>query len=315
MRKLITILVPAYNEEEVLNTFHSEVSKQATLLPEYEFELLFVNDGSKDNTLGVLKNLKEKDKRVSILSLSRNFGKEIAMAAGLDHVKGDAVIIMDADLQDPPELIPTLIAKWEEGYDDVYAQRISRRGETIVKKSTSYLFYRLLSRLSRVEIQKDTGDFRLLSRKAIEALKKYRETTRYTKGLFSLIGMKKTSVPFHRLPRVAGKTKWNYFGLIGLAIEGITSFTTAPLRVSTYLGVFFAFVAFIYMIIIIAKTILYGDPVQGYPSMISVVLFLGGLQLFSLGILGEYIGRIFLETKKRPLYIIDNYESFEKKEV
>ena len=308
MQKIITILVPAYNEEEVLDTFYKKVLKEISLLKKYKFELLFIDDGSRDMTLNVLKRLKSNDDRISILSLSRNYGKEIAMAAGLDHVQGDAVIIIDADCQDPPELIPSLIRKWAEGYDDVYAQRISREGETFIKKITSYIFYRILSKISRVEIQKDTGDFMLLSRKAIESLKRYRETTRYTKGLFSLIGLKKVSVPFHRSKRVAGKTKWNYFSLIGLAIEGITSFTTAPLRISTFLGVFFAVFAFVYLIIIVAKTILFGEPVRGYPSTISIILFLGGCQLFSLGVLGEYIGRIFLETKRRPLYTIDEYE-------
>ncbi|MCG8697979.1 MAG: glycosyltransferase family 2 protein, partial [Bacteroidales bacterium] len=281
MSKLITILVPAYNEESVLPMFYKRLTEVINKLP-YRFEILFVNDGSKDKTIDILHELREKDKRISFVSLSRNYGKEIAMAAGFDHTKGDALVVIDADLQDPPELIEQMIKKWEEGYDDVYAQRISRQGETWLKKVTSKMFYRLLGKLTRVEIQRDTGDFRLLSRRVIEALKQYKESERYTKGFFSLVGFKKVAIKYHRDPRAAGQTKWNYVKLFNLAVEGITSFTIAPLKLSTFFGFLLSIVAFAYMIVIVAKTIIYGEPVQGYPSLISIILFLGGVQLMSL---------------------------------
>ncbi len=305
----ITILIPAYNEQDTIEKFYKRTIEVIDAIEKYFFELLFVDDGSKDNTLDIIKELRKKDKRVSYLSLSRNFGKEIAMAAGIDHVNSNALIIIDADLQDPPELIAQMIEKWEEGFDDVYAQRISRDGETWLKKKTSSVFYKLLAKFARIEIQADTGDFRMLSRRAINSLKKIRESERYTKGLFSLIGHKKYCIKYHRDPRIAGQTKWNYFKLTRLAIQGITSFSTTPLKFSTLTGLIFAFAAFIYMIIIIVKTLLYGEPVQGYPSLVSIVLFLGGIQLISIGIIGEYIGRTFMETKNRPLYFVQEYDS------
>lgn len=307
-KKLITILVPAYNEEEVIDIFYDKTINIVNKLNKYNFEILFVNDGSKDDTLNKLKALRAKDSRIRFVDLSRNYGKEIAMAAGFDYTRGDALVIIDADLQDPPELIEQMLEKWEEGYDDVYAQRISRKGETFLKKYTSKTFYKLLAKTTRVEIQKDTGDFRLLSSKAIQSIKQFRESQRYTKGLFSLIGHKKIAIQYHRDPRVAGTTKWNYFKLFNLAIEGITSFTTFPLKMATIMGVIFAIASFAYIIYIIVKTILYGEPVQGYPSMISIMLFLGGVQLISLGAIGEYLGRTFLETKQRPLYFINETE-------
>lgn len=309
--KTVTILVPCYNEEEVINIFYKEVVKIINKL-DYEFELLFVNDGSKDNTLNKIIAMRMHDSRVSYVDLSRNYGKEIAMAAGLDHVSGDAVIIMDADLQDPPSLIPTMIEEWEKGYDDVYAKRSSRKGESFMKKFTAHCFYRLLSKLSRVEIQKDTGDFRLLNRKAIEALKQFREAGRYTKGLFSLIGFKKKEILFDRDERAAGKTKWNYWKLIGLAIEGITTFTIMPLRIATFIGSITGLGAFIYMIYIVLRTLIVGVELPGYASLVSIVLFIGSIQLISIGVLGEYVGRIFNETKNRPLYFINKYEGNEE---
>ncbi|WP_281813005.1 glycosyltransferase family 2 protein [Vallitalea longa] len=305
--KTITILVPCYNEEEVINIFYEEVVKIIDKI-DYNFEILFVNDGSKDMTLNKIIAMRINDSRVSYVDLSRNYGKEIAMAAGLDHVTGDAVIIMDADLQDPPSLIPTMIEEWEKGYDDVYAKRSSRKGESFMKKFTSHCFYRLLSKLSKVEIQKDTGDFRLLNRKAIDALKQFRESGRYTKGLFSLIGFKKKEILFDRDERAAGKTKWNYWKLIGLAIEGITTFTIMPLRIATFIGGFTGLFAFIYMIYIVLRTLIVGVELPGYASLVSIMLFIGSIQLVGIGILGEYVGRIFNETKNRPLYFINKYE-------
>lgn len=308
-KKHIVILVPVYNEGDVLVEFYKRMKAALSKLSAYNIELLFVNDGSRDNSLDIIKTFRANDKKVSYINLSRNYGKELAMAAGFDHAHGDAIIIIDADLQDPPELIPEMIVKWEQGYDDVYAQRTSRKGEGFVKKLTSFLFYRFLALLAHIEIQKDTGDFRLLSRKALDALVSFRESERYTKGLFSLIGFKKISIMYERDPRYAGKTKWNYLKLFGLAIEGITSFSILPLRISTLFGTLLAFLALVYMVVIILKTLIYGEPVQGYPSLVSIVLFLGGVQLMSLGVIGEYIGRTFIETKRRPLYFVQEYDS------
>ncbi|KAA9014536.1 glycosyltransferase family 2 protein [Niallia endozanthoxylica] len=307
--KRITILVPAYNEEAVLYKLYDRLKEVIKSVSAYQFEILFVNDGSKDHTLSIIKKMRERDKRISYVNLSRNYGKEIAMLAGLDHAKGDGVIIIDADLQDPPELIPEMIKYWEMGYDDVYAKRRSRTGETWFKKWSSSTFYKLLQKMSRIPIQENTGDFRLLDRRCVEALKQIREAQRYTKGMFSWIGYNKKEILFDRDPRAAGETKWNYSRLMDLAIEGVTSFTTTPLRLSAFCGFIISFFSFFYIIWIIAKTLLFGEPVAGYPSLMTVVLFLGGIQLISLGIIGEYLGRIFNETKNRPLYFVDEYNN------
>jgi len=303
--KKISILIPTYNEQDVLKHLYKRLQKLADDNENYSFEFMFVNDGSRDETLRIIKDYAKTDKRIAYISLSRNFGKEIAMAAGFDNVTGDATVIIDADLQDPPELIPKMIKLWEKGYDDVYAKRNSRDGETWFKKSSSKLFYRILQKSTNIPIQIDTGDFRLLDRRCIEALKEIRESQRYTKGMFSWIGYQKKEITYARDPRAAGTTKWNYRKLINFAIDGITSFTTAPLRISSILGFVVSIIAFIFIVIIIFKTLLFGEPVAGYPSLMAVILFLGGLQLLSLGIIGEYIGRIFNETKKRPLYFIE----------
>jgi polyisoprenyl-phosphate glycosyltransferase len=305
--KTVSVLVPAYNEEEVLDQLYNRLTGVLDGIPNYNFEILFVNDGSKDNTLNIIKEFRTIDKRISYVDLSRNFGKETAMIAGLDYIIGDAVIIIDADLQDPPELIPEMIKYWEQGYDDVYAKRRTRSGESWLKKWTAAKFYRLLKNTTRIPIQENTGDFRLLDRRCIEALKKIRESQRYTKGMFSWIGYNKKEILFDRDPRAAGETKWNYFKLAELAIEGIISFTTAPLRLATYLGFTVSFFAFVYMLWIIIKTLVYGEHVTGYPSLMTVILFIGGVQLISIGIIGEYLGRIFNETKNRPLYFVDEY--------
>ena len=299
-KKLITILVPAYNEQEVLHLLYDRLVKLMNENTGYDFEILLVNDGSKDKTFEIMQELREKDKRFCYLNLSRNFGKETAMIAGLDYCKGDAVVIIDADLQDPPELIPEMIKYWEEGYDDVYAKRKSREGETWLKKFTSKMYYKVLQGFTRIEIQKDTGDFRLLDRRCVEALKSMRENQRYTKGLFSIIGYNKKEILYDRDPRAAGQTKWNYGKLIDLSIDGITSFTTSPLRWAAILGIMISGVAFIYMIYIIIKTLATGIDVPGYASLMVVILFLGGIQLIFLGIIGEYLGRTFNESKHRP---------------
>jgi len=307
--KKISILIPAYNEEAVLEKLFVRLGNLANGTKDYEFEFLFVNDGSRDKTLEIIKEHAETDKRVSYVNFSRNFGKEIAMIAGLDHVTGDATVIIDADLQDPPELIPKMIAYWEQGYDDVYAKRKSRKGESWFKRNSSKLFYRILQRFSDVTIQEDTGDFRLLDRRAVEALKQFRESERYTKGMFSWIGFNKKEILYDRDERAAGETKWNYPKLINLAIDGVTSFTTAPLRISTVIGVLVSLFTFIYLVYLVIRTLFFGSDLSGYPSMMAVILFLGGVQLLSLGVIGEYVGKIFNETKHRPLYFVEEYHN------
>lgn len=305
--KKITILVPAYNEEESLPLLYERVSTIMNEMKDYEFELLFVNDGSKDNTLNEIKKLREQDKRVSYVDFSRNFGKEIGMIAGLDYATGDCVIIMDADLQDPPELIPQMVELWEQGYDDVYAQRKSRKGETWLKKFTSKMYYKVLQSLTRVPIQKDTGDFRLLDRRCVNALKKMRETSRCSKSMFSWIGYNKKAILYDRDPRVAGKTKWNYMKLIDLAIDGITAFTTSPLRISTFLSIPTFLALLIYFIYVIVKCCRLHIAIQAFQATILLILFFAGVQIVLIGIMGEYLGRIFNESKQRPLYLVNEY--------
>ena len=304
--EVLSIVVPAYNEADVLPRFHERLVAVLEALP-LSAEIVYVDDGSTDATHQVMRNLAERDGRVAIVELSRNFGKEIALTAGLDYARGDAVVVIDADLQDPPELIPELVRRWHEGYDVVYAKRIARDGESSFKKFTAYAFYRTIGRMSRVQIPRDTGDFRLLSRRAVQALAKLREQHRFMKGLFAWIGYPQVAVPYRREPRHAGETKWNYWRLWNFALEGITAFTTAPLRLATYLGLVTAIAAFVYAAIVVYKTLAFGDPVRGYPSLMVVVLFLGGVQLITIGIIGEYLGRMFDETKGRPLYLVQEY--------
>jgi glycosyltransferase involved in cell wall biosynthesis len=305
--KKISIIIPAYNEEESLPFLYERLEKLMNEINGYEFEVLFVNDGSKDKTIQIIKELRQKDERICYVDFSRNFGKEIAMLAGLDYAKGDAVIFMDADLQDPPELIPELIKYWEQGYDDVYARRSSRKGETWLKKFTSKMYYKVLQSLTRVPIQKDTGDFRLLDRRCVNALKKLRESQRCSKSMFSWIGYNKKEVLYDRDPRIAGKTKWNYKKLIDLAIDGITSFTTSPLRVSTYLSIPTFIMLFAYFIYVIAKCCVMHVAIQAFQAIILLILFFSGVQIMLFGIVGEYLGRIFNETKNRPLYFVNEY--------
>ncbi|HMQ95623.1 MAG TPA: glycosyltransferase family 2 protein [Candidatus Saccharibacteria bacterium] len=305
--KTISLLIPAYNEEAVLAKLFQRLRNLVKSQPNYRFEILFVNDGSRDNTLELIKAEAKKNHHISYINLSRNFGKEIAMIAGIDAVKGDALVILDADLQDPPELIPKMIQYWEQGYDDVYAKRATREGETWLKKTTSKLYYKLLQSSTTIPIQKDTGDFRLLDRRCIDALKQFRESQRIAKAMFSWIGYKKKEILYDRDPRAAGETKWNYRKLINLAVDGLTSFTTAPLRVSTVFGFIISFAAFIYILYLLVRPLFGISTGAGYSSLMAVILFLGGVQLLSLGIIGEYIGRIFNETKQRPLYLIEEY--------
>lgn len=311
--KKITIIIPAYNEEESLPHLYERLEKLMDSMGNYQFEILFVNDGSKDNTINLVKEYREKDNRISYVDFSRNFGKEIAMIAGLDYATGDCVIFMDADLQDPPELIPELVKYWEEGYDDVYAKRSSRKGETWLKKFTSKMYYRVLQSLTSVPIQKDTGDFRLLDRRCVNALKKMRESQRNSKSMFSWIGYKKKEVLYDRDPRVAGQTKWNYKKLVDLAIDGITSFTTSPLRISTYISIPTFILLFVYFVYVIAKCIITSTAIQAYQAIILLILFFSGVQILLFGIIGEYLGRIFNESKNRPLYLVNEYNGEKEK--
>jgi glycosyltransferase involved in cell wall biosynthesis len=302
--KTITLMIPCYNEEEVLGLLVPRITKVADELSAYAFKFLFIDDGSKDKTMEKIKQFAHNDERVQYISLSRNYGKERAMAAGFDACETGALIIIDADLQDPPELIPQMVAYWEQGYHDVYAQRQSRKGESWFKRVSSQWYYKILAWVASVEIQRDTGDFRLLDRQAVLALRQFRETERYTKGFFSLIGFNKKAISFERDARAAGATKWNYRKLFGLAWDGITSFSTAPLQYATKLGSLIAFTGFVYLCYIVLKTIIYGSDLAGYPSLMATILFLGGIQLIGLGILGGYLAKIFHETKARPMYLI-----------
>ena len=309
--KKISILVPCYNEEKSIPLLYPELKKIMDGQPSYDWEVLFVNDGSKDNTLSQIKSLREDDKRINFVNLSRNFGKENAMLAGFDYVTGDCMIILDADLQDPPSLIPQMLEYWEQGYQDVYAKRSNRGKASWSRKKLSLLFYKILDHSTRFDVLQNVGDFRLLDRQCINALRKLRESERYTKGMFCWIGFKKKEITFDRGDRVAGDSNWNFWSLFNLAIEGITSFTTAPLRFATVLGAFVALIAFCFMLFYGVKTIAFGEQVRGFTTLIVVILFMGGIQLMTIGVLGEYIGRIFNETKKRPTYLASEYNESE----
>lgn len=299
----LCIVVPVYNEAAVLPLLMPRLDAALASIPA-DIGVLFVDDGSTDATPQELARIANNDARIGVLRLTRNFGKEAAMTAGLDHAEGDAVVIIDADLQDPPEVIATFWRHFEEGADVVYGVRSSRAGESWLKRLTAATFYRVIDRMSDTPIPRDTGDFRLMSRRAIEALRQLRERHRFMKGLFGWVGFKQVPVPYHRDPRAAGKSKFNFWKLWNFALEGITSFSTVPLRIATYFGLLAATVAFVYGAVIVAKTLMFGEPVRGYPSLMSVVLFLGGVQLVALGIIGEYLGRMYEETKRRPLYLI-----------
>ncbi len=307
MKKKISILIPCYNEEKSLPMLYEALQQVVAENTSYEWEFLFINDGSRDNTLSVLEQLRDKDSRCCYVDLSRNYGKEAAMLAGFDYVTGDAVVIMDADLQHPPRIIPQMITKWEEGYDDVYAQRITRGKESWLRKLLSLIYYRLLVKSSRIDVLPNVGDFRLLDRQCIDALKTLREQGRYTKGMYCYIGFRKISVDFETRERVAGESSMNYRNLTRLAVEGIMSYTTAPLRFASIIGLLVSSVAFIYGLWILTKTLIWGDPVAGFPTLMVAILFLGGVQLLSLGIIGEYLGRVYNETKNRPVYFARTY--------
>jgi glycosyltransferase involved in cell wall biosynthesis len=302
----LSVVVPVYNERDGLPEFYARLVRTLEAL-DVDHELLFIDDGSDDGSSEWLAALRERDERAALLRLSRNFGKEAAMSAGLDHARGDAVVVIDADLQDPPELIGELLAEWRAGHDVVYAVRESREGEAWLKQHSASLFYRVLGRLSDVPIPRDTGDFRLLSRRAVSALNELRERHRYMKGLYAWIGYPQKAVPYAREPRQAGQSKWSYWRLWNLALEGITSFSAAPLKLATYFGLLTSGFAFAYGLFLLLRTLLFGNPVPGYPSLIIVILFLGGVQLVCLGIIGEYLGRTYNESKRRSLYVVQDY--------
>ena len=299
----LTVVVPVYNEAAGIREFHKRLCRVMDLLGTWE--VIYVNDGSRDNTLTVLRGL-EGAHGVRIVNLARNFGKEIALTAGLDYSRGDAVVVIDADLQDPPELISTLVTEWRAGFDVVYARRRTRAGETWVKLVTANLFYRMMGRIGRVRIPSNTGDYRLMSRRVVEAVTSMREHHRFMKGLFAWVGYPSKEVLYDRDARHAGETKWNYWRLWNFALEGVTSFTVLPLQMATYFGLFVSLLALLYGSYIAFDTMLHGNPVAGYPSLVVILLFLGGFQLMTLGVLGEYLGRVFNETKNRPLYFVES---------
>lgn len=301
---IVSILIPCFNEQESLYPLYERLKKIMDTNLLYQWEVIMIDDGSKDNTLEIIKALHQQDKRICYIGLSRNFGKENAMLAGFDHATGDCLVIIDADLQDPPELIIEMLNYWKLGYEDVYARRVSRGKESWLRKKMSLWYYSLLQRSTKVDVLQNVGDFRLLDRKCVDALKLLRENERYTKGMFCWIGYKKKEILMDRGDREFGKSNFSYFKLFNLAIEGITSYTTFPLRIVTFIGLLLSVVSMLLMIVYFVKTLIYGDPVQGFPTLIVAILLMGGVQLMGMGIMGEYISRIFLETKNRPVYLI-----------
>jgi glycosyltransferase involved in cell wall biosynthesis len=305
---LLTVVIAAYNEAQAVPLLQPRIAATLDALPGIEGRVLYVDDGSHDGTWAVLQALAAADPRVSALRLSRNFGKEAALTAGLDRVQAGAALILDADGQDPPELIGEFVRQWQAGYDNVHGTRIERDGESWIKRGTAHAFYRVIGRLSKTPIPADTGDFRLLSPRALAALRELRERHRFMKGLFGWVGFNQIAVPYHREARMAGRSSFGFWKLWNFALEGITSFSTAPLRVATYVGVMTAVLAFVFAIWVVLKALLWGDPVAGWPTMMAVILFLGGMQLVALGLIGEYLGRLYEESKQRPLYLVDTWQ-------
>ena len=305
----LTVVVAACNEAESLPLLHPRIRAALDALGGLRTRVLYVDDGSRDGTWDVLCRIAAADPGVALLRLSRNFGKEAALTAGLDRVEEGAAMILDADGQDPPELIPEFVARWREGYDDVYGTRVAREGEGWVRRGAAVLFYRVMGRLSRTPVPADTGDYRLLSPRALAALRQLRERHRFMKGLFGWVGFRRVALPYRRAPRLAGRSKFGLWRLWNFALEGITSFSTAPLRVATYLGLLTALAAFAGGVVVVAKTLLWGDRVAGWPTLMVVILFLGGVQLIALGLIGEYLGRLYEEAKQRPLYLVEAWRA------
>lgn len=303
----LSVIVPIFNEEAVIAQFHARLIQVLASCPGVH-EIIYVDDGSTDSSRQVLEGIRQACPQVGVARLSRNFGKERAMTAGLEMARGEAVIILDVDLQDPPELIPRMLDAWRTGADVVNMRRTGRDGETMVKKATAHFFYRIINRLSDVSIPSDVGDFRLFSRRAVDALNRLPESNRFMKGLFAWIGFSQVTLEYHRQARAAGDSKWPYWKLWNFALEGVTSFSTVPLRIASYIGFASAFGAFVYALYFLVKTYIWGDPVKGFPTLIEFVLLLGGLQLMAIGIVGEYVGRMYLESKRRPIYLLDSYQ-------
>lgn len=305
--KTITIIIPCYNEAQSLPLLHAELCKLSESESGYNWEYLFINDGSRDTTIEELEKLHAQEKRCNYVDLSRNYGKEVALLAGFDYATGDCAVIMDADLQHPPHVVHEMLRKWEEGYDDVYARRKSRGKESWLRKRLSLAYYRLLSKSTRIDVLPNVGDFRLLDRRCIDALRQLREQSRYTKGMYCYIGFKKTFVEFETQDRIAGQSSMSYSVLVRLAMEGLTAYTTSPLQWATGIGIIVSLISFLYALLVTIKTIVWGDPVAGFPTLMIAILFIGGVQLLSLGIIGEYLGRVFNETKNRPVYFIQSF--------
>ncbi|CUP85463.1 Bactoprenol glucosyl transferase homolog from prophage CPS-53 [Turicibacter sanguinis] len=302
--KKLSIIVPCYNEQETVKCFYDEIIKVTNQISGYDFEFIYVNDGSKDQTVPFIKQLREQDDRVCLIDFSRNFGKEAAMLAGMEHSSGEVVVIMDVDLQDPPQLLPQMIKLYEDGYENVYTRRRNRNGEPPIRSFFANMFYRIINRMSDIEIIDGARDYRLLSRRAVDDLVSLKEANRFSKGLFQWVGYQSICLEFDHVERVAGETKWNFMKLADYAIEGITAFSNAPLRFATYTGMFIASLSFLYLLYIFFDTMINGNSTAGWPSIVCIMLFLGGIQLIFLGVIGEYIGRIYNEVKQRPIYII-----------
>ena len=303
--KKITVIVPCYNEEEALHYYYEEMSRVMTLMNQYDFELLFINDGSKDNTLQVIKQLADNDERVRYVSFSRNFGKEAAMYAGFENSTGDYVCLMDADLQDPPKLLPEMVkAIEEEGYDSVATRRVTRQGEPPIRSFFARMFYKMMNRISDTELMDGARDYRLMTRQFVNSLLDMKEYNRFSKGLFGWVGYKTKWIEFENVERIAGETKWSFWKLFIYAIDGIVAFSTAPLAIASVIGMLMLFVAFFFIIFIVVRTLMFGDPVAGWPSLVCIITLIGGIQIFCVGILGQYLSKVYLETKNRPIYIV-----------
>lgn len=306
MKIRISVIVPCYNEQESLPLFMKEINQVSRKMAEQEFEIILVNDGSKDGTIQLMKEIAKKDSRVKYISFSRNFGKEAAIYAGLQHAKGDFVAIMDADLQDPPSLLPEMYrAVTEEGYDSVATRRVTRKGEPPIRSFFARMFYKIINKMTDVEIVDGARDFRLMNRKYVNALLELKEYNRFSKGLFGWVGFKNKWIEFENVERIAGETKWSFWSLFKYSIQGIVAFTTTPLMISSFIGILFCLVAILATVVIVVRKVLFGDPVDGWASMICTITFLGGIQLFCLGIVGQYMAKMYLEIKDRPVYIID----------
>lgn len=309
-KEKISIIVSCYNEEESIPLFYKEINKISKIMDNLDFEFIFINDGSKDKTIKILREYSTNDSRVRYVSFSRNFGKEAAMFAGIEYSTGDYVTFMDADLQDPPELLPKMyhLVK-EEGYDCVGTRRVSRKGEPFIRSIFAKGFYKLVNRISNIEVVDGARDYRFMTRQMVDSINSLREYNRYSKGIFSFVGFDTKWIEYENVERVKGETKWSFWNLFVYALDAITDFSTVPLAVSAFIGILFCIISFIAIIVIIAKTIILGDPVGGWPSTVCIIFFVSGIQLFCVGIIGQYLSKTYLETKKRPIYIIKETEN------